>query len=57
MVSALIAPRSSLQHFQAHLVAFFKQAYEDNTNSFRHLAEQYLSGPEKDVLATVLQTP
>ncbi|KAL8280102.1 hypothetical protein RQP46_007432 [Phenoliferia psychrophenolica] len=42
---------------QAHLVTFFKQAYEGNSNSFRELAEQYLSAPEKEVLATVLQSP
>ncbi|KAK4699259.1 importin-9, partial [Phenoliferia sp. Uapishka_3] len=42
---------------QASLVAFFKQAYESNSNSFRQLAEQYLSSPEKEVLATVLGSP
>ena len=42
---------------QAHLVTFFKQAYESDSNSFRNLAEQFLSSPEKEVLATVLQAP
>lgn len=49
--------KADSQGWQAHLVAFFKQAYERDSNSFRALAEQYLSSPEKEVLATVLQSP
>ncbi|KAI5481652.1 Importin 9 [Pseudohyphozyma bogoriensis] len=41
---------------QQHLLSFFQQAYETNTNSFRQLAEQYLTPAEKDVLAKCLQS-
>ncbi|KAM0754424.1 ARM repeat-containing protein [Meredithblackwellia eburnea MCA 4105] len=40
---------------QSQLITFFKQAYETNTNSFRQVAEQFLNGPEKEVLSQILQ--
>lgn len=43
-------------HMQAHIFSFFRQAYESDANSFRQLAEQYLTQNEKDVLAHILSS-
>lgn len=45
-----------LLDLRSHLLSFFKAAYEANSNSFRQLAEQYLSPSEKETLAQVLQS-
>ncbi|GAA5867303.1 hypothetical protein JCM1840_005019 [Sporobolomyces johnsonii] len=40
----------------AHLASFFRQAYEGDLNSFRQIAEQYLTAEEKSVLSHILQS-
>ncbi|GAA5841531.1 hypothetical protein JCM3766R1_003978 [Sporobolomyces carnicolor] len=42
---------------RSHLVSFFHGAYESDLNSFKQMAETYLTGDEKAVLTHFLQTP
>lgn len=41
---------------QAHLNAFFRQAYEHDQSSFRQIAETFLNGEEKTVLTHFLSS-
>lgn len=54
--SSLIALADGGLTVQAHLKAFFKQAYETDLTSFRQLAETYLNDEEKAVLTHLLQS-
>ncbi|KAK4058553.1 hypothetical protein OIO90_000715 [Microbotryomycetes sp. JL221] len=39
-----------------YLFSFLKRSYENDVNSFRHYAEQYLNQQEKDALAAILRS-
>ncbi|KAI9193443.1 armadillo-type protein [Polychytrium aggregatum] len=44
-----------LVNLEDHILRFFKSAYQQNTNNFRWLCEQYLSEAEKQQLTALIQ--